>query len=298
MQHKSVLHSEVISLLDPQEGEVVCDVTLGLGGHALLFAERVGPKGGIIGLEADEENLEIASQRLIEAKVTGEFHHANFRNIESLDLPHVDILFADLGLSSPHLDDPQRGFSFREDAPLDMRFDRTSGMPASQLIASLDEQELAKIFWTYGELKSGRKLARTLKEFESVKTTFDLKECVEKAVGFRSKTMLPQIFQALRIAVNDEMGSLAILLREGPKLLKEGGRMGVISFHSLEDRMVKKTFRSLSTPQKDPVTGAISKEAPFEVLTKKAVVPSEAEVEDNPRARSAKLRAIRLLGNI
>ncbi|MBU2259009.1 16S rRNA (cytosine(1402)-N(4))-methyltransferase RsmH [Patescibacteria group bacterium] len=295
MHHTPVLHSEVMNLLDPKKGEVVLDVTLGLGGHAKSFLEAIGPYGRLIGIETDEANLQQAKENLSEYGKQVTFISGNFRDLTSFDIPEADILFADLGLSSPHIDDPERGFTFREDAPLDMRFDRTNGMPASQLIASLDEQGLAKIFWTYGELKSGRKLARTLKEAESVKTTFELKECVEKAVGFRAKTMLPQVFQALRIAVNDEMGSLQILLREGPMLLKEGGRMGVISFHSLEDRMVKQAFRTLATSEKDPVTGAVSQEAAFEVLTKKPVVPSDQEVEENPRARSAKLRAISLL---
>ena len=295
MHHTPVLQSAVLDLLQPQEGEVVLDVTLGLGGHAKSFLEAIGPSGKLIGIETDEVNMQQAKENLSEYGEQVTFISGNFFDLTSFDIPKADILFADLGISSPHIDDPERGFTFRVNAPLDMRFDRTSGMPASQLIASLDEQGLARIFWTYGELKSGRKLARTLKEAESVKTTFELKECVEKAVGFRVKTMLPQVFQALRIAVNDEMGSLEVLLREGPRFLNGGGRMGVISFHSLEDRMVKQAFRNLSTPEKDPVTGAISNEAPFEVITRKPVVPSEEEIEENPRARSAKLRAIRLL---
>ncbi|MBU0766500.1 16S rRNA (cytosine(1402)-N(4))-methyltransferase RsmH [Patescibacteria group bacterium] len=294
MQHTPVLHNEVINLLDPQEGEIVLDVTLGLGGHSSLFLEKIGSSGKLLAIEADQVNLDIAKENLSDYSGQIDLRHNNFCNIAQMEFPQVDILFADLGLSSPHLDDPQRGFSFREDAPLDMRFDRTTGMPASQLIASLDEQGLAQIFWTYGELKSGRKLARTIKESESVKTTFDLKECTEKAVGFHAKTMLPQVFQALRIAVNDEMGSLEILLREGPKLLKSGGRMGVITFHSLEDRMVKQEFKVLATPEKDPITGADIHEALFEILTKKPIVPSEEEIAENPRARSAKLRILRV----
>ncbi|MCF7844473.1 MAG: 16S rRNA (cytosine(1402)-N(4))-methyltransferase RsmH [Kiritimatiellales bacterium] len=294
MQHIPVLHSEVITLLDPQEGEVLLDVTLGLGGHSALFLNKIGKSGKLYAIEADQENLNIAESNLNEFRDQIDLRCDNFCNIAQMNFPPADIVFADLGLSSPHLDDPQRGFSFREDAPLDMRFDRTNGIPASQLIAQLDEQGLAEIFWTYGELKSGRKIAKAIKASEKIRTTFELKECIEKAIGFHAKDMLPQVFQALRIAVNDEMGSLEILLREGPKLLKPGGRMGVISFHSLEDRMVKQVFKTLATPKIDPVTGAISKEAEFEVVTKKPVGPSDEEVVQNPRARSAKLRVLKV----
>ncbi|MBU0458676.1 16S rRNA (cytosine(1402)-N(4))-methyltransferase RsmH [Patescibacteria group bacterium] len=293
MQHLSVLHNEVLALLDPKAGESVLDVTLGLGGHSKSFLEKIGDSGHLTGIEADENNLKLAQERLKAFENQTELVHANFREIELMNLPIVDIIFADLGLSSPHLDDPDRGFTFRENAPLDMRFDRSNGITAAQLIKSLKEEELANIFWKFGELRTSRRLARAIKEKEQVKTTLDLKECIEKSAGYKARDILPQVFQSLRIAVNDELGSLEVLLNIGPKLLKKGGRMGIISFHSLEDRMVKKAFRELSQPMIDDVTGAVTEEAPFEVITKRPVFPSEEEVEGNSRARSAKLRVIR-----
>ncbi len=286
MQHIPVLHKEVEKLLDPKSGEVVIDATVGLGGHAKLFAQRVCPEGRVIGLDADEDNLSEAKKNLNESGNCVELHHINFREIESLKLDGVDIIFADLGLSSPHVDDSSRGFSYREDGPLDLRFDRASGATAAELIKSLKEEELADVLWRYGELSNSRKIARAIKEAGEIRTTFELKDCL-------AHHFLPIVFQALRIAVNDELGSLEILLHEGPKLLKSGGRMGVISFHSLEDRMVKQAFKTLTTPQIDPVTGQDVTQAQFELITKKPIVPSKEEVSENPRARSAKFRILR-----
>jgi len=297
MHHTPVLHSEVFKLLSPEKGESVLDVTIGLGGHAKSFLERVGDEGNLIGLEADEENLKVALEHLKSFESQIDLHHLNFMDIARLELPKVDIVFADLGLSSPHVDDPERGFTFREDAPLDMRFDRSKGVTAEEMIKGAKEKELADILFKFGELKTARRLAHVIKEANKMSTTFDLKECIEKAIGYRAKHVLPQVFQALRIAVNDELDALAVLLQEGTKLLKLGGRMGIISYHSLEDRMVKQVFRALAQPQKDPITGQIVCDAPFEVLTKKPIVPSEAEVRENPRARSAKLRALKRMNN-
>jgi len=297
MHHTPVLHNEVIKLLNPQKGETVLDSTLGLGGHAESFLEAIGESGKLIGIEADKENLKAAQEKLKPFAKQIDLRHANFGDIAALNLPKVDILFADLGLSSPHVDDTGRGFTFRENAPLDMRFDRTKGITAAGLIKSLSEEDLADILWRYGELRSSRRIAREIQEKESVDTTFDIKECVEKAVGYKSKGMLPQVFQALRIAVNDELNVLNVLLQEGVMLLKSGGRMGVISYHSLEDRMVKQAFRSFAEPKIDKVTGQIIEEADFEVFTKKPVIPSDEEVAKNPRARSAKLRIIERMNN-
>jgi len=286
MSHTPVLLREVIDLLDPKPGEVIIDATVGLGGHAHMFAEKVCSEGRVIGLEADEDNLKIAQNNLEKFDDCIELRHVNFRDIASLNLAEVDIVFADLGLSSPHLDDPSRGFTFREDAPLDMRYDRSEGITAVEMIESLKEEELADVFWKFGEIKSSRKLSRIIKGLGDIDTTFKLKECI------KNKNILPQAFQALRIAVNNELGSLEVLLKEAPLMLRQGGRMGVISYHSLEDRMVKQAFRRLAEPETDPVTGQIVKEAVFKVLTKRPVVPSEEEVRTNSRSRSAKFRVI------
>lgn len=292
--HVPVLENTVVDVLSPKEGETVLDATLGLGGHAKRFGESIGSSGTLIGLDADTANLELAQKNLSELSCKMTMHHLNFRQIDSLDLPPLDVLFADVGLSSLHVDDPERGFSFRFDAPLDLRFDRTSGRTAAELIAQSDIDDLKKIFWAYGEMKQAGKLATIIKE-RTILTTFDLKNAVEIAYGWKAKQFLPQVFQALRIAVNDEIAALEHLLGVGPSLLAQNGRMGILSFHSLEDRAVKHAFRALSTPLKDPITGKVSVEASFELLTPKAVVPTPEEIARNPRARSVKFRAIKRL---
>ncbi len=292
LRHLPVLHTTVLESLLPQPGDTVLDVTLGLAGHASSFAQAIGGQGTLIGLDADEDNLGVARERLQTWKGTLQLHHANFGNIQALSLPPVDILFADLGLSSPHLDLPERGFSFRSDGPLDMRFHRGGGETAADLLQRISPEELLKIFYEYGELYQSRRLAAALagKRFE---TTTALRTVVEEMYGFRAKHVLPQVFQALRIAVNHELETLETLLAHGPRLLKIGGRMGVISYHSLEDRLVKHAFRTLTLPVKDPLTGKIAEHAPFELLTSKPIVPTPSEIADNPRSRSAKFRIIR-----
>lgn len=291
-RHLPVLHTTALELLSPRPGECVLDVTLGLAGHASAFAHAIGEKGMLIGLDADAENLALAADVLSSWKGTLRLHHTNFGALPELDLPRVDILFADLGLSSPHLDIPERGFTFRFDAPLDMRLDRSGGETASDLIERSSPEELMYFFNEYGELHPSQKLAHALAGKRWERTT-DLRRIVEEIYGFRAKGVLPQVFQALRIAVNREMDALRTLLDYGPSLLAPGGRMGIISFHSLEDRMVKRAFRDLAEPEKDPLTGRVIREAPFQVLTSKPVVPDDAEIVLNPRARSAKFRVIR-----
>lgn len=289
--HIPVLAAEIIDILQPNKGESVLDVTLGLGGHAKLFAEKIGAEGSLTGLDADAQNLKSAKQILSSAKATMHFHHINFRDIAQLSLSPFDIIFADLGVSSPHLDDQSRGFSFRADAPLDMRYDVSSGLTAAELIAKSSEEELQDILGEYGEVRHSRKLSLLLFK-QKPTTTAELAQCVEQVVGFRAPALLPQVFQALRIAVNDEMGALSELLATAPMLLKQGGRLGIISYHSLEDRQVKVIFKNVTTPKKDTHTGQDIGVAPFLLLTKRAVVPSEEEEERNPRSRSAKFRAI------
>ena len=293
MPHIPVLLSSTLELLDPKSGEIVVDVTLGLGGHAEKFLEKIGAKGKLIGVDADEENLSATRDQRPAISEKIEFIHANFGDIKDLDLPRCDILFADLGLSSPHIDDPERGFSFRGDSLLDCRFDKTKGISAATLLKNSSENDLIRIFKEYAEVEKVYALAREISEAKKIETTSDLREIVEKVYKWKANKVLPQIFQAIRIEVNDEMGALDQLLEHGPHLLKPGGRMGIISYHSLEDRKVKQRFKNLTTSQKDAITGAPICPPSYELLTKKAVQANLQEIENNPRARSARLRVIK-----
>ncbi len=296
--HTPVLLGEVLETLSPSNGDRILDATLGLGGHASAMLQRVGGTGFLVGLDADPQNLSRAKSSLPPERTL--LIHANFRDIPSV-LPaerrSFDVILADLGISSPHLDDALRGFSFRFDAPLDMRLDQTAGQPASMLLASLDRDSLIRIFRDYGEVERSHRLVDEIifrRKLDPVRTTFALASALEKAYGkLAGRDILPQAFQALRIAVNGELDALESFLREAPQLLSEGGRLGIISFHSLEDRMVKTAFRALTTAQKDAVTGQDTSQPAFELLTKKGIAPTADEVERNPRARSAQLRAIR-----
>lgn len=293
-QHISVLQSTVLTILAPAPGERVLDVTLGLGGHASAFLERISPDGTLTALDADGDNLAMAQERLAPYAGRTELRHANFRSVASLGLAPFDVILADLGLSSPHLDDAARGFSFRADGPLDMRFDRTSGRSAAEFLADAEDEEIASALWRYGDVRESRRIAKAAKA-KPPRTTAEMRALVEGIAGWRAKELMPRVFQALRIAVNDEVGALESLLAAAPALLRPGGRLGIISFHSLEDRVVKHTFRTWTTPEKDPVTGRVAVPAPFALLTKHALVPDEQEIAQNPRSRSAKFRAIRLL---
>lgn len=282
--HMPVLPKEILRILAPAAGETVVDATIGCGGHAKELLEAIGPRGRLIGIDADEENLAAAARNLAPWK--GQLHliHGNFRTIRHLlasgpfSSLAPSIVFADLGLSSPHIDDPDRGFTFRTDAPLDLRFNRTEGIAAFSFIAQCSAQELATIFREYGELPRGLALAREVISSVNIRTS-DVRACVEKVFGWRAQRYLPQVFQALRIAVNDELNALRDFLHDGPELLAPGGRMGIVCYHSLEDRMVKQEFRRRAL-------------ARFLLLTPKAVRPTPEECVRNPRARSARFRAI------
>ncbi|HLD07885.1 MAG TPA: 16S rRNA (cytosine(1402)-N(4))-methyltransferase RsmH [Candidatus Peribacterales bacterium] len=297
MEHTPVLLREALESLDPKSGEVVIDVTLGLGGHAMGFLERIGSKGRLIGIDADQKNLETSRKNLQGKNVT--LIYGNFRDLPILlsqvrstagtAVPQCDILFADLGLSSVHIDDPLRGFTFRSVSPLDCRFDQMSGRPASALLSEASEGELLRIFTEYGELPNVRLFVQAIlaeRGAKRLERSSDLVLLAEKVFTWRTKKFLPQIFQALRIAVNDEIGALSVLLEHGPLLLSQGGRMGVISYHSLEDRMVKERFSGLTQG---------GKLASYELLTKKPIKPTMEEVGRNPRSRSAILRILKKL---
>jgi 16S rRNA (cytosine1402-N4)-methyltransferase len=280
-RHTSVLAAEVARLLDPKPGETWVDGTVGAGGHARLIAERIAPGGRLIGLDQDAAMLDRARPRLGGLPVT--LVHANFDQLPevlaNLGIDRVDGVFADLGFASDQVDDPARGLSFREDGPLDMRLDPTAGQTAADLVNRMSEAALADVIYEYGEERKSRWVAKRIVERRKEKpfeTTGELAEVVRRSVP-RSGSIDPatRTFQALRIAVNDELGALDRLLAALPKLLRPGGRSGIISFHSLEDRRVKHAFRDREV---------------WDAVTKKPVEATDAETATNPRARSAKLR--------
>jgi 16S rRNA (cytosine1402-N4)-methyltransferase len=292
---------EVIGLLAPRVGETAVDLTLGLGGHALLLSRAVGIEGRVIGCDLDESNLAEAERRLRDGPAKFTAVHARFteasQRLKSLDL-RADVVLADLGFSSSQMDDPSRGFSFAAEGPLDMRMDRSQRVTAAHLLAALSETELADLIYRYGEDPFARRIARKLaqkRQREPIRTTARLAELVVEAYGSRARSsrMHPatRTFMALRIAVNDELGSLRTLLdliargaeeidRDG--WLRRDARVAIISFHSLEDRLVKQAFVEMC------------KSNLATRLTRKPLTPDDSEVRDNPRARSAKLRAIRI----
>lgn len=274
------------------------DCTLGLGGHSEAMLTLTSPNGVLVGLDADQKNLGQATESLTPFADRTHLLHANFREIPAClptSVREFDVIFADLGLSSPHIDSPERGFSFRGEGDLDMRFDQTHGMTAAMFIASVDRVKLRDTFNEYGEIPSAHRLTDALigrRTENPVRTSADLVSVVQEVYGYKANDHLPQIFQALRIAVNDEMGALRVLLREAPKLLKPGGRFAVMSYHSLEDRLVKQAMKSLASDDKDIITGAVSTLSAYQILTTKSVSPSDKEIGVNPRSRSARLRAI------
>jgi len=280
-RHVPVLAAEVGRLLDPQPGQVWVDCTVGAGGHARLIAERLGDTGRLIGLDQDPAMLAIARPRLDGLPVA--LVHANFDQLAdvlgNMGIDAVDGVLADLGFASDQVDDRTRGLSFRDDGPLDMRLDPTAGQTAADLVNAMSEAGLADVFYEFGEERHSRRVARRIVERRKDKpfaTTGELAEIVRRCVP-RSAAIDPatRVFQALRIAVNDELGALDRLLAALPRVVKPGGKAAVISFHSLEDRRAKQAFR-------DP--------AVWEPLMKKPVEAGDAEVARNPRARSAKLR--------
>jgi 16S rRNA (cytosine1402-N4)-methyltransferase len=304
--HTSVLAAESMQLLQPERGGLFVDATLGLGGHteAMLAASD---EVEVIGIDRDPETLELAEARLKRFGLRVKFVHANFSSIaEVVDDELVDGIIGDLGVSSLQFDSKTRGFSFRFDAPLDMRMDPAAGgETAAELLARLSSDEIADIIYRFGEERSSRKIARWIVEKreagEPVETTSQLADLVRRAVRTSPKDKIhpaTRTFQALRIAVNGELDILDRFVSDSVDILKTDGVLAVITFHSLEDRIVKRAFQRLSgrcqCPPRLPrcVCGAVKK---VEVLTRKPVLPTAAEQKDNPRSRSAKLRACRRL---
>lgn len=304
-----VLPAEVLRYLDPRPGGVYLDGTLGGGGHAAMVLEATAPDGILIGLDRDEQALAAARARLAPFGERARLFHRNFAELDpllaELGIAGLDGFLLDLGVSSHQLDAGERGFSFQHDAPLDMRMDATQGVTAAELVNELLEGELARIIREYGEERWAKRIAIFIaraRENAPIETTLQLADLVKGAIprGAWEERIHPatRTFQALRIAVNDELGSLERGLAAALRLLKRGGRGVVISFHSLEDRIVKNMFRTLSRgctcPRDFPrcVCGAVPQ---VRVLTGRPVTAGDAELKENPRARSAKLRAVEKL---
>lgn len=305
--HVPVLGGAVVSLLAPVAGDVVLDCTIGRGGHAAMLLPKITPGGMYIGLDADEANADYARDRLSKLiaeqrlDVRVEVLHRNFAAASALretasggggaaNSLRVDVLLADLGFASNQMDDPARGFSFRGEGPLDMRLDRSLTTTAADIVNQWPERDLADVLWRYGEERLSRKIAGKVAEVRKVEpilTTSRLAELVRACYGpaaARSRIdPATRTFMALRIVVNDELGVLERLLASIPSLMKPGGRVGIISFHSLEDRLVKRAMQAWRS------------EGMAERVTKKPVTADEAEKQSNPRSRSAKLRVARMM---
>jgi 16S rRNA (cytosine1402-N4)-methyltransferase len=285
--HEPVMVAEVLEHLAPSRGGVFVDCTVGLGGHARALIEAGASR--VIGLDRDRHALEHARETLRDAGAAAEVVHADYRGFEEVldarGIGPVDGLLADLGVSSLQLDAPGRGFSFRRDEPLDMRMDTSSGMTAAEKLASVEEKTLADVIYELGEERHARRVARAIVEAEKtrrIESTGQLADIVRRAIPRKGYTRIDpatRTFQAIRIWVNQELEGLDGFLARAAARLAPGGRLVVLTFHSLEDRVVKHTLRALQA------AGTIT------IRTKRPVVPSESEIDRNPRARSAKLRA-------
>jgi 16S rRNA (cytosine1402-N4)-methyltransferase len=291
-QHVPVLSDEVLEYLKVRPGGVYADATLGFGGHSSEIARRLGGAGKLIAFDRDPQAMELAQARLArlaeelgDAMPQVEFVPRAFSEMAKVVAARsLDGLLADFGVSSMQLDEAHRGFSFRTDGPLDMRMDTRSGMTAEQVVNQFGEEELANMIYEFGEERRSRRIARAIVRARPIQTTAELARVVSAAAPpMKGDKIHPatRTFQALRIRVNDELGEIQTLLRSAESLLKKEGRLVLISFHSLEDRLVKDALRDAGRAKV------------FEVLTKKPVVAGEQETQRNPRARSAKLRAAR-----
>jgi 16S rRNA (cytosine1402-N4)-methyltransferase len=303
LSHRPVLLRETIELLAAERGGLFVDCTVGLGGHSEAILQA-SPDAQVLGIDRDEEALGLATERLAQYGSRFRSVHADFRELTRVlataKFRQVRGVVADLGVSSLQLDSPGRGFSFRHEAPLDMRMDISGGETAAELLGRLSEVEIARIIFEYGEERRSRRIARWIVERrergEPIQTTHDLADLVARAVGPDKKRRIhpaTRTFQALRIAVNGELENLDRFLVQAVDHLEKAGRLAVISFHSLEDRIVKRTLLKLSgrcqCPPRLPVCiCGVTKQ--ISILTRRAIVSGEEEIAENPRSRSAKLR--------
>lgn len=303
-KHTSVLLDESISGLNLNEGSVAVDCTLGYGGHSSAILNRI-PRGYLFAFDQDEDAVESSLGRLSQIGANFEIIKSNFKNIKSelekRGVKEVDGIVYDLGVSSPQLDEASRGFSFHQNADLDMRMDKDNPVSAYTVINTYDEARLSKIIFEYGEEKYARSIAHNIvkeRANHEIKTTDELVEIIRMSVPEkvrRERHPARKTFQAIRIEVNDELNVLEISLRDALSLLKVGGRISVITFHSLEDRIVKNIFKEYTEvdPLLKGVPGVDESLLPdFKLVNNKPIIPSDEELESNPRSRSAKLRII------
>jgi 16S rRNA (cytosine1402-N4)-methyltransferase len=307
IKHIPVLLKETVELLQCKKGGIYIDCTVGAGGHAERILEITSPDGVVVGIDQDEDILKIAEERLKRFGERIRLMHGNFSDIKGIMKgERADGILFDLGVSSYQLEDKDRGFSFMSDAPLDMRMDKKAEITAADIINRSSERELSEIIFKYGEERFAKRIASFIvreRERKPIATTLQLSDIVIKAIParFRPRDIHPatRTFQALMIAVNRELEILEKSLLNAVDILKPKGRMCVISFHSLEDRIVKRTFQRLEKgcicPPKIPICQCGIKPS-IKIITKRPVTPSEMEIKANPRARSAKLRAAEKLG--
>ena len=302
--HLSVLYDEVLTWLRPRPGGRYIDATLGAGGHAKGLLTASHPDGWLLGMDADPGAVSFAGEVLASFGDRVVLQPANFCHMgevaRAVGFEGVDGILMDLGLSSRQLDDAQRGFSFNQDGPLDMRMNPDRGQSAADLVNTLPEAELSKLLWRYGEERQARRIARTIVAERPLVTTGQLADLVTRVVGRREKIHpATRTFQALRIAVNEELDALEQALPQARDLLCPGGRLAVIAFHSLEDRLVKQFYRQEARdcvcPPELPVCQC-QHQATLRVLTSKPVRPTAGEIARNPRSRSARLRVAERLG--
>ncbi len=300
LTHIPVLLNETLDLLNLTANTNVIDGTLGLGGHSAAILEKIGPTGQLMAFDQDERNLQEAKKRLKKYENQITFVHDNFENLEEQVKKNnfqPDAILLDLGLSSPHIEEAERGFSFQKDGPLDMRFDQRSNVTAEKVVNSYSEKDLADIIFHYGDERRSRPIAKAIVEARKespITSTAQLAHIIAGASKGKSKTHpATQTFQALRIYVNRELEVLEKVLESALRVLKKGGRLVVISYHSLEDRMVKRFFKdqvkNCICPQEILICQC-NFEKTLYILTRKPIIPNRLEASANPRSRSAKLR--------
>lgn len=303
-QHVTVLLNETVEHLNIKSEGIYVDGTLGGAGHASKICEKLGKNGLFIGIDQDPTALAVSKERLAAYPVRQMFVHNNFSAIkeilETIDVPLIDGMIMDLGVSSHQLDEASRGFSYMQDAPLDMRMNPNRNFTAEDVVNGYEEEMLTKMIRDYGEEKWAKRIASFIVEarkIKPIKTTGELVEIIKKAVPAAARREGPhpakRTFQAIRIEVNQELEILERTIRDITEALNKGGRICVITFHSLEDRIIKNIFKDLSTACKCPIEYPVCMcggKAALKVITKKPILPSEEEVERNPRSRSAKLR--------
>ena len=297
--HVPVLLDEVIAGLQAQRGGYFVDCTVGLGGHSAAILEKISPSGKLLGIDADPEAIKASQDKLSDYGEAVTLVNDNFVNLEAICRGYhfhpVDGILFDLGVSSLQLDTAERGFSFHLDAPLNMRFDPGQGLTASDIVNSFSEQELAKLIEKYGEERHSRRIARYIVQNRPIATTVELARLVEQALGGKRAKIHPatRTFMALRIAVNSELQNLELALKQTIDLLRPGGRLTVISYHSLEDRIAKQFMRYAASSCLCPpgtVICCCGHVSTLKLISRKVIKPTSLEIESNPRSRSAKLR--------